>query len=457
MKVIVVFDIGRTNKKYILFNEDFHIVEEYSENLPEVTDEDGFVCDDIVLITEWVRKHWSSIKSNKDYEVTAVNASAYGASLVHLDELNRPLTPLYSYLKPLPKEYAEKFYNDYGDAERLSLETGSPSMGMLNSGKQLYWLKYAQPEVFKKIRTSLHFPQYIMFLLTGRKVSDYTSLGCHTALWSFEMMNYHGWVKSEGLQKLMAPLIASSSFILREGDTVIRSGFGLHDSSAALIPYRTSFKKPFILLSTGTWCINFNPFLTKPLTTEQLNRDCLHYMTPEGSGVKASRVFLGKEHDHQVARLADHFHLHPEYFQTVEFDEQYLDVEGPPYQPALLGNFGKVDAVELPEWHVRAFSSPDVAYHHLMHGLVEILGDALSLIEVESTETLFVDGGFARNEIFTQLLARKYPRIKVMRTELPHATAFGAALHVVRPQDFEFPGELRQVIPGQSMPGSVHF
>lgn len=457
MDITVVFDIGRTNKKYILFSEEFGIVEEYSENFLETTDEDGFPCDDIDLITEWVRKHWESIKASKDYKVKAVNASAYGASLVHLDENNQPLTPLYSYLKPLPVEYSEKFYGTYGNAERLALETGSPAMGMLNSGMQLYWLKYARPEVFKKIRTSLHFPQYIMFLLTGRKASDYTSVGCHTALWSFEMMDYHDWVKAEGFHKILAPMIASSSFILRDGDHVIRSGFGLHDSSAALIPYRMSFKQPFILLSTGTWCINFNPFLAKPLTTDQLNRDCLHYMNSEGSGVKASRVFLGKEHDHQVSRIADHFHLHPEYFQRVEFDENFLEVEGPPYQPALLADFGKGRESERTLWHISAFSSAEVAYHHLMNGLVEILGESLDLIEVSSVNTLFVDGGFARNEIFTQLLARKYPNISVMSTDLPHATAFGAALHVTRPQVFEFPGELRQVAPGQSMSGKVQF
>ena len=40
MKITVVFDIGRTNKKYVLFDKNFQIVEEYSEVLPEITDED---------------------------------------------------------------------------------------------------------------------------------------------------------------------------------------------------------------------------------------------------------------------------------------------------------------------------------------------------------------------------------------------------------------------------------
>ena len=45
-----------------------------------------------------------------------------------------------------------------------------------------------------------------------------------------------------------------------EEDT-IAVGAGLHDSSAALIPYLSAFREPFILLSPGTWCISLNPCL----------------------------------------------------------------------------------------------------------------------------------------------------------------------------------------------------
>ena len=56
-------------------------------------------------------------------------------------------------------------------------------------------------------------------------------------------------------------------------------GIGLHDSSAALIPYLMNFKEPFVLISTGTWCISLNPFNEAPLTKEELKSDCLSYMS----------------------------------------------------------------------------------------------------------------------------------------------------------------------------------
>src|SRR5690606_38613049 len=140
MKVTVVFDIGRTNKKYVLFDKNFQIVEEYSEVLPEITDEDGFPCDDLTLLSEWLQSHWNKIRQDERFEVVAVNATAYGASFVHLDAENKPLTPLYSYLKPLPKTISEKYYSTYGSPKTMALQTGSPELGMLNSGLQIYWL-----------------------------------------------------------------------------------------------------------------------------------------------------------------------------------------------------------------------------------------------------------------------------------------------------------------------------
>jgi glycerol kinase len=40
--IIAIYDIGKTNKKIILFNEDFKIVSEIEEKFAEVLDDDGF-------------------------------------------------------------------------------------------------------------------------------------------------------------------------------------------------------------------------------------------------------------------------------------------------------------------------------------------------------------------------------------------------------------------------------
>lgn len=445
MNVTVVFDIGRTNKKYILFDDSFGVVEEFSESLPETVDEDGFPTEDLALLTEWVQSNWRKILANPNYTVRAVNATAYGASFVHLNESHKTVGPLYSYLKPFPPAFSESFYNTYGSAEEIALQTGSPILGFLNSGKQLYWLKHARPELFREIRTSLHLPQYIIYLLTGRKVTDFTSIGCHTALWSFEMMDYHNWVKREGLHKLFPPTIAASSFIARQNQVMIQSGFGLHDSSSALLPYKISFKEPFILVSTGTWCINFNTFNARPLTSDQLASDCLHFMSTEGSGVKASRLFMGREHDEQVDRISKHFNVGVDFYKEVAYKPDLAEREVTPFYPLTMEGNGPRPQKPAGVWEVSAYDSPEAAYHGLMKGLTELLSISLDLIGVSDVQSIYIDGGFARNEVFTRLVAKNFPNHKVYTTELPQATALGAALHISRPQSFEFPGKISRV------------
>src|SRR5205085_6586159 len=133
----------------------------------------------------------------KEFEVKAINFSTYGASFVYIDENGDPVTPLYNYLKPYPEALKKKFYDDYGGEEAFSSRTASPVLGSLNSGMQLYRLKYEKPEVFKKIKHALHLPQYLSYLISGRAYSDLTSIGCHTNLWDFQNKHYHEWVIKE--------------------------------------------------------------------------------------------------------------------------------------------------------------------------------------------------------------------------------------------------------------------
>lgn len=259
------------------------------------------------------------------------------------------------------------------------------------------------------------------------------------------MWDYHEWVKTEGIHKKLAPVLASSSFIYRHGDKGIQSGFGLHDSSSALIPYRMAVKKPFVLLSTGTWCINFNSFASKPLTSYQLERDCMNYLTPEGSGVTASRLFLGREHDFQVARIAEYFRVEGDFYKKVVFNDDILKADTPPFYTACMTGNGPFPEANTQEWQISAYSSAEAAYHHLIKGLTELLFVSLDLVGVNDVQAIYIDGGFARNEIFTRLIARRYPKHKVYATDLPYATSLGAALHVTRPQTFDFSSEIREI------------
>src|SRR5690242_1614899 len=106
----LIFDIGKTNKKLFLFDEHYNIIHEGSTNFAETKDEDGFPCEDLAALTQWVSEKFHQFSSNPKYNIRAVNFSAYGASFVYLDDLDKPLTSLYNYLKPYPEKLKQQFY-----------------------------------------------------------------------------------------------------------------------------------------------------------------------------------------------------------------------------------------------------------------------------------------------------------------------------------------------------------
>ncbi|WP_234734713.1 FGGY-family carbohydrate kinase [Tellurirhabdus bombi] len=423
--VYAVFDVGKTNKKLILFDENRQVVEERQDFFPEIEDEDGFPCDDIDRLTRWVRSTWMDLRRDSQYIVKGVNFTAYGASFVHLDAEGRPVLPLYNYLKPIPEELSDRFYASLEeDPEAFAACTCSPRLGLLNSGLQLYWLKYAKPEQYKRIHTSLHLPQYLSYLITGEKFSDFTSVGCHTALWNFNRQTYHDWVFREGIDEKLAPLTKDSVASVVDGILV---GVGLHDSSSAVVPYLLQSNEPFLLVSTGTWCINLNPFNNEPLTPELLRRDCLSYLSPKGQMTKASRVFFGREHDYQVERIAAHFNVSPDFYKSLVFTVS--NSQNGSFRAAHMAGTGPFPEEPAGTWDLSGYGSAREAYHHLMHGLMDVLQASIELVQ-KGERTFYVDGGFARNPLFMQMLAQRFPGRKIRTLEVPQATALGALMHL---------------------------
>ena len=421
--VIAIFDVGKTNKKIFLFDEKYNKVFEETIQLKETVDEDGDTCENISLLTEWVRDSYKKLMQLPGFEIKAVNFSAYGASFVHIMKEGKKLLPLYNYLKPYPKNLQDQFYNTYGGELKIAKETASPVAGNLNSGLQLYRIKKQQPAIFETIFSSLHLPQYLSFLITNQQFSDITSIGCHTSLWDFEKHKYHDWVYKEGIDKKLAPVKKGDEIIVLKQLQII-AGIGLHDSSAALIPYLLNFIEPFILISTGTWCISLNPFNNSPLTEEELNNDCLCYIQYKGLPVKANRLFAGYEHEQQVKKIADYFLKPADYYKQVQYDEiiiKNLEMKGS-------ASIGKKQFAPL---FIDLFENYEEAYHQLMINIIkrQVLSTKMILQNTE-VKRIFIDGGFSKNSIYMNLMAQAFSQIEVFAASMAQATAMGAALAI---------------------------
>ena len=434
--VIAVFDIGKTNKKLLLLNRDYAVVWETSEQFAEIKDDDGDPCEDLKAVRQWFKQSFKEVKRNKDYSIRAVNVSAYGATVANLNQRGRLTTPVYNYLKSYPESLAEQFYAAYGGREAFSIQTSSPAMGMLNTGLQLYWLKHHRPPALEETSRTLHLPQYFTYLLHGKMYSEMTSLGCHTGLWDFERDRSHDWVYQEKLTSLLPPVVPTASYEeIANKNRKIFCGVGIHDSSAALVPYLMGYEESFMLLSTGTWSITLNPFNDSKLTAAELRQDCLQYMSFRGTPVRAARLLLGREHDHQEARIASHFNKEAHYHHDIQPDADLINTllgastSLPQFYPQTMHQTGPLPDFTGPEANLSRFSSYEEAYHQLLIHLVKWQVMSLRLAQgATPIRQVFISGGFCRNSLFLRLLASFLPETRVCTAQLEEASALGAAL-----------------------------
>ncbi|MCX6320795.1 MAG: FGGY family carbohydrate kinase [Bacteroidia bacterium] len=428
--VIAIFDIGKTNKKLILFNDALKVVSETEQKFAEIKDDDGFECDDIEHIERWIKESIIRLVNSDKYDLKTVNFTTYGATLVYLDVNGKRLTPVYNYLKPIDEKIPESLYKRHGGRDEFCRRTASPALGMLNSGIQPLWLKAVKPEVFAKVKHILHFPQYLSYILTGKIYSEHTSIGCHTALWDFDNMNYHPWVKVQGLNLPEPVPIGTLNEVVIEGKK-LQIGIGIHDSSASLAPYFAGSNGNFLLLSTGTWCINMNPFNTEKLTAEQLDKDCLCYMSITRQPVKSSRLFLGHLHETAVKQLTIHFKKSEDYYKKVKADRQLSTVLKTKFKEKKIFFKTGPDPRELKDYiDLYEFSSLKEAYHQLMNELCDLTIEAINLVLPANDETanIYITGGFSNNELFLNLITEAYPSKQVYTSEIANASALGAAL-----------------------------
>ncbi|QPH38550.1 FGGY family carbohydrate kinase [Pedobacter endophyticus] len=430
MNVIAVFDIGKTNKKVLLFDRDFNVVYVNAMRFEETLDEDDFPCEDLEAIETWVQDEVKAIQEKQVFFIKAINFSTHGAALVYLNKDGKRITPLYNYLKPLTVNVAP-FYQANGGIEEFSRKTASPAYGMLNSGLQLYWLKHSKPDVWRQVDTILHYPQYLSYLFSNHIMADYTSIGAHTALWDFDCMEYHKWLSAEHIA-LPKPQSGKKAILSTINGYEVAIGKGLHDSSASIIPLLEGSKhnrREFILLSTGTWIICMNPFSKETLTSPQLQNDCLCFLTPDKKQIKSSMQFLGHLHELNTVALGDYFGVEANHYLSLTLNEKRSDETFYKQETIFFKDEDSLSAKAGLE-ELSRFVDYEQAYYQLIFeisrrvckGIHHILDTANDLKDI------YISGGFNKNQLFVRYVGQMMPQQTIIVTKDGNASAMGAAL-----------------------------
>jgi len=411
---IAVIDIGKTNAKVALVDL-ARLAETDVRKTPNDVVFDG-------LYPHYdVDRLWTFILDSlrdlgRTASIDAVSITTHGATAALIDEAGELALPILDY------EYAgtEMTAAAYDAVRPPFDETGTPRLPVgLNLGAQLYWQQQIFPDQWANVRSILMYPQYWGFRLTGHRINEATSLGCHTDLWSPHRRALSPMVLHLGWSPLFPPVArASNQLGTLLPEIAERTGLpattpvhvGIHDSNASLLPHLLSRPAPFSVLSTGTWVIALavgaKPLLLDPARDTLINVNALGQPTP------SARFMGGRENAVLGEGLVD---ATPEAIDAVF-------AEGVMYLPAAQQGSGPFPQ-SVGRWTAdatRAERRAAVSFY-----LALMAATCLDLIGAQGPT--IIEGPFAANAEFARMLRAATGR-EVITEAAGTGTSIGAAL-----------------------------
>jgi L-fuculokinase len=449
-KSIAVFDVGKTNKKLLVFNHRLDLVDETYHTFDQY-EKDGVQIEAVEETSAWL------IASLRDmalkHDIGAVSVSTHGAAFACVDAAGKLAMPVLSYTSDPGPDFVSRFSAEYGDPLTLQKETKTPDMIALGCmAKGIAFARERWPEQFKKTAAILPLPQYYGFVLTGNRAIDPTNVGCHTAFWDFEKADWSPIIDRMGLRALFPKTISDPWAVLGtlKADIARETGLaedtvatvGIHDSNASLLPYLIKETEPFVVNSTGTVSVSLRPTPDVGLTADDLGKIVYYNLSAFKTPIKTTIFMGGMEFDTYMGLLAAIHGQAPHPGLDKDLMEGILTKRRLFVLPSFIpfGMFPDSAArvvegdtiIPLGELfggnHPAFFGDYATAYHVLVLSVALQAEVALRAVGLSDGMRLFIEGGFAKNEVYTRLLAALFVKSPTATTNLAEATAFGAAL-----------------------------
>ncbi|MEW8987303.1 MAG: FGGY family carbohydrate kinase, partial [Bacillus sp. (in: firmicutes)] len=190
----------------------------------------------------------------------SIGIDTWAVDFVLLDENDQPLTEAVSYRDPRTDGMMEEVFKLISK-ERLYLETGI-QFQKFNTIYQLYSLKKNHPDILAKAKSFLMIPDYLNFLLSGKKSNEYTNatstqlVNAFTKKWDYELLDILG-INKDMFHDIQLPKTILGN--LKE-ELVTELGFDMnvilpatHDTGSAVISVPE--EESTIYISSGTWSL----------------------------------------------------------------------------------------------------------------------------------------------------------------------------------------------------------
>lgn len=450
---IIILDIGKTNKKVLVFDRQLKILEKDSKIFGEVTDQAGLKLEQPQAVFDWFLNRLKFFSDR--YSISAISITTHGAMGVCVD-LNGDITcPPLSYTNKPGRQFCDAFFNEFGDRLNLQSQTATAEVGeMINFAKILYYLKKNFPDEMEKTNHILLYPQYFGFRLTGNVAAEPTMLGCHTYLYDHKNNTYSDIAqKLELIEKLpkkicvswdklgtITPQIAEQCGLSTDCIVTV----GVHDSNASLLPFLITENDNFVLNSTGTWCVAMKPANSVSFKQQELGKTIFYNQDVFGKPVKTS-IFMGGLEYETYTKLFTAIYKRSD---LPAFDHELYNllfdrchafilpsaVQGaglfPRSRPTLIDGDNRISLEQFRSIQNKpSFADNyDLSIATLISSLAVQTSCALDAAGYQDGGQIFVEGGFRQNQPYLKLLTAFYPQSKVYKTNINEATALGSAI-----------------------------
>ncbi len=409
---LAVFDLGKTNSKLFVFTHGGAILDERRTKPIWHAHKGRQVLDDRHLF-DWMRRELVDVVVK--HGVTGMMVSAHGCTFALVSGASDLMHPILDYEQEIPDAVAAEI----DPLLPAFTETYAPKLPLgLCIARHIYWLAQEERQAFAETEAILCYPQYWAWRFTGRQLSEYSYLGAHTQLWAPLKRDYSSLVDRLGWRPKFPEFVPSGAIV---GQTIVRLADGseqiidvhngVHDSNSALAYYRMSGLDDFTIVSTGTWVIIIN--LDCPLDALDAERDMLANVTVNGEPAPSLRFMGGREYDlisqgwnkpicqgAVEAVMARGIFVLPSWAAGGPFPEIKGEIIG--------GDVFGEERAALAALYVAMMTD-------------------FSLDLIRSKNRLVVDGGLAKLDLYTSMLAQLRPGQTVLRSTTSEGSAMGAA------------------------------
>ncbi len=450
---IAVIDIGMTNKKVAVYDDQLRQIDAWYRVF-EPLSVDGLPVHDLEGMEAWFIDRLKQAAAS--YPVKAIAVSTHGATFVAVGADGKPVVPCVYYTHEPGDDFHERFYARFGPREELQAVTGTPAFkALINPAQGIFFIRERYPAAFARTVHLLNYPQYWGFRFTRQAGIEGTYVGCHTYLWDWTKSAYSSVAEGLGVAALMPDKLNDSWDVLGTitpdlaratglaPDTVV--AMGIHDSNSSLLPhFAQQGTQPFVLNSTGTWCVIMNPVERYGFAPEELGKVVFFNQSAFRTPVKTA-IFLGGQEFETWSNLLMKIHgrrdlppYDPALYRSILAERRAFIL---PELTAGSGQFpGSVPRVveDGRDYPFARLGAPDAlppCLEDYARGIavlrISLVMQTLTALEragLTRGTAVFTEGGFRKNEAYNVLLSAALPDNRVALTDIAEATALGAAM-----------------------------